>query len=304
MSKHTFSIGGVHPHDNKISRECAIEQLPLAPTVYLSMSQHIGAPAKPVVAVGDKVKVGQVVAEPGGFVSAFIHSSVSGTVKSIGPRKDLAGNPQTCIEIAVEGDEWVEGVDLSDRKSANATFRIKTADVQVIAVFVKKKDSDDDDHDEEPTPNNNVKYPDGFDELRVLLNNAASAAKATGQEQTVTWDKGISLPYDVMKMLQDNPKVTLEFSYTYQNQNYKVTIPGKNVIANPAIPWYGPLYLYMLYGDNKTPAFTTSAGTYTVKSGDTLSAIAKRLKTTLNHLKDINNIKNVDKIKPGMVLRY
>ena len=114
MSKHTFSIGGVHPHDNKISRGCAIEQLPLAPTVYLSMSQHIGAPAKPVVAVGDKVKVGQVVAEPGGFVSAFIHSSVSGTVKSIGPRKDLAGNPQTCIEIAVEGDEWLEGIDTTD----------------------------------------------------------------------------------------------------------------------------------------------------------------------------------------------
>ena len=114
MSKHTFSIGGVHPHDSKISRECAIERLPLAPTVYIQLSQHIGAPAKPVVAVGDKVKVGQPVAEPGGFVSAFIHSSASGTVKSIGPRKDLAGNPQMCIEIAVEGDEWAEGIDTSD----------------------------------------------------------------------------------------------------------------------------------------------------------------------------------------------
>ena len=114
MRKHTFSIGGVHPHDSKISRDCRIEPLPPAPTVYLSMSQHIGAPSKPVVAVGDKVKVGQVVAEPGGFVSAFIHSSVSGTVKSIGPRKDLAGNPQTCIEIAVEGDEWLEGIDTTD----------------------------------------------------------------------------------------------------------------------------------------------------------------------------------------------
>jgi len=114
MAKHTFSIGGVHPHDNKISRECAIEKLPIAPTVYISVAQHIGAPAKPVVAVGDKVLAGQVVAEPGGFVSAFIHSSVSGTVKSIGPRKDLAGNPQTCIEIEVEGDEWAPGIDLSD----------------------------------------------------------------------------------------------------------------------------------------------------------------------------------------------
>ena len=114
MSKHTFSIGGVHPHDSKISRNCAIQQLPVPPAVYVALSQHIGAPAKPVVEVGDKVLVGQVIAEPGGFVSAFIHSPVSGTVKSIGPRKDLAGNPAPCIEIETEGDEWAPGIDLSD----------------------------------------------------------------------------------------------------------------------------------------------------------------------------------------------
>ena len=114
MAKRTFSIGGVHPHDNKISRECRIEPLPLAPTVYISMSQHIGAPAVPVVKVGDKVLAGQVIAEPGGFVSAFIHSSVSGTVKSIGPKADLSGRMQTAVEIAVEGDEWAEGIDLSE----------------------------------------------------------------------------------------------------------------------------------------------------------------------------------------------
>ena len=114
MGKRTFSIGGVHPHDNKISRECRIEPLPLPPTVYLSVAQHIGAPSVPCVAVGDKVKVGQVVAEPGGFVSAFIHSSVSGTVKSVGPRADLAGRPFTHIEIAVEGDEWPEEIDRTD----------------------------------------------------------------------------------------------------------------------------------------------------------------------------------------------
>ena len=114
MAKRTFSIGGVHPNDSKISRECRIEPLPIPPTVYISLSQHIGAPAKPIVAVGDKVKVGQPIAEPGGFVSAFIHSSVSGTVKSIGPRKDLAGNNQMTVEIAVEGDEWLDGIDTSD----------------------------------------------------------------------------------------------------------------------------------------------------------------------------------------------
>ena len=109
--KRTFSIGGIHPHDSKISRECEIKPLAIPPTVYIAMGQHIGAPAKPVVEVGDKVKVGQVIGEPGGFVSAFIHSSVSGTVKSIGPRKDLAGNPQLTVEIAVEGDEWLETID-------------------------------------------------------------------------------------------------------------------------------------------------------------------------------------------------
>ena len=114
MRKLTFSIGGVHPDDAKISKDCKIEVLPLPQTVYVSVAQHLGAPAVPVVAVGDKVKVGQVIAEPGGFISAFVHSPVSGTVKSIAPRADLAGKPVMHIEIAVEGDEWAEGIDLSD----------------------------------------------------------------------------------------------------------------------------------------------------------------------------------------------
>ena len=112
--KKTFRIGGVHPDDNKISRNCEIEVLPLPQTVYISMAQHLGAPAKPIVTVGDKVKAGQPIAEPGGFISAWVHSSVSGTVKSIAPRKDISGNYMTHIEIAVEGDEWAEGIDLSD----------------------------------------------------------------------------------------------------------------------------------------------------------------------------------------------
>ncbi len=107
----TFSIGGVHPDDRKISRDCPIEVLPLPDKVYVSMAQHLGAPAKPLVAPGDTVKVGQLIAEPGGFISACIHSPVSGTVKSVGPREDLAGNKVTHIEIVVEGDEWEESID-------------------------------------------------------------------------------------------------------------------------------------------------------------------------------------------------
>lgn len=113
MSKVTFSMGGIHPNDSKYARECAIEVLPVPATVYVSMAQHLGAPAKPVVQPGDFVKTGQVIAEPGGFISAFVHSPVSGTVKSIAPRKDLAGNNQIHVEISVEGDVWADGIDLS-----------------------------------------------------------------------------------------------------------------------------------------------------------------------------------------------
>lgn len=114
MKNVTFRIGGVHPHDSKISRNCAIETLPLPQTVYVSMAQHLGAPATPVVAPGDKVKVGQVIAEPAGFISAFVHSPVSGTVKAVAPRADIAGKMVPHVEITVEGDEWAEGIDLSD----------------------------------------------------------------------------------------------------------------------------------------------------------------------------------------------
>lgn len=112
----TFKIGGVHPCDNKLSRDCSIEVLPLPKTVYISMAEHLGAPAVPCVAPGDKVLAGQVIGEPAPrALSAYVHSSVSGTVKSVAPRKDIAGNYQTHIEIEVEGDNWVPEVDLSDR---------------------------------------------------------------------------------------------------------------------------------------------------------------------------------------------
>ncbi len=110
----TFSIGGIHPNDSKIAKDCKIELVPMPSKVFISMAQHLGAPAAPIVKAGDQVKVGQVIAEPAGFISAYIHSSASGTVKSVGPRKDLAGNNVIHVEIDVEGDEWAEGIDLSD----------------------------------------------------------------------------------------------------------------------------------------------------------------------------------------------
>ena len=112
--KKTFSIGGVHPDDKKISAGCAIEVLPTPKKVYISMAQHLGGPAKATVAAGDKVKTGQVIGEPTGFISAFVHSSVTGTVKSVGLRKDLAGIPVIHVEIDVEDDEWMNGIDTTD----------------------------------------------------------------------------------------------------------------------------------------------------------------------------------------------
>ena len=112
--KKTFRIGGVHPDDSKISAEAAIEVFPAIETAYVSMAQHLGAPATPVVAAGDKVKVGQVIAEPAGFISGYVHSPVSGTVKAVAPRADIAGNMVMHVEITVEGDEWMEDIDTSD----------------------------------------------------------------------------------------------------------------------------------------------------------------------------------------------
>lgn len=110
MSK-TFSIGGIHPHDNKISVNAAIENFPVMERAYISMSQHLGAPAEPIVAKGDKVKTGQLIAKANGFISANIHSSVSGTVNSVEMLPDLAGNLVQHIVINVEGDEWMESID-------------------------------------------------------------------------------------------------------------------------------------------------------------------------------------------------
>lgn len=112
--KKTFSMGGIHPHDKKISAESAIECFPVLSKAYISMSQHIGAPATPIVQKGDRVVTGQLIATSSGFISANIHSSVSGTVSAIEPYQDIAGNPVMHIIIDVDGDEWDESIDRSE----------------------------------------------------------------------------------------------------------------------------------------------------------------------------------------------
>ncbi len=107
----TFT-GGIHPYDGKdLSKDKAIsEYLPKGDAVY-PLSQHIGAPAAPLVKKGDKVLVGQKIAEAGGFVSANIHSGVSGTVKTIEPRMTVSGNKVE--SIVIENDGLFEEIDFS-----------------------------------------------------------------------------------------------------------------------------------------------------------------------------------------------
>ncbi len=109
----SFPIGGVHPSENKLSRERAIEVFALPDTVTIFLSQHIGAPAVAKVAKGDKVLTGQVIAEAGGFVSSNIHSPISGTVASVDLAVNGNGLRQPAITIKREGDDWAEGIDLS-----------------------------------------------------------------------------------------------------------------------------------------------------------------------------------------------
>lgn len=97
--------GGIHPYEGKeLTMDKDIEiYLPKGDMVY-PLSQHIGAPAKPLVKKGDRVLAGQKIAEAGGFVSANIHSSVSGTVKCIEPRLTPGGNKVESIVIENDGE--------------------------------------------------------------------------------------------------------------------------------------------------------------------------------------------------------
>ena len=189
-----------------------------------------------------------------------------------------------------------------DRKKFMTAIYKKTAPVN-DDVSDQKNTKDDTDPKEESGDDDQGSY-DYLDELRTKLKKAADS----GTYQTVTWDKGTALPYDIMKLLEDNEKITLIFTYTYQGKDYKATIQGRNVKTDKNIPWYGPLYLNGHYGVNASKntniAPMATGGVYTVKKGDTLSAIARRLNTTVDYLVKVNNIVDRDKIREGQILKY
>lgn len=107
MGNHLTFRGGIHPlpklHHGKMQTEkCAIEQMPAPKTVSIPCAQHLGAPAKPIVAVGDTVKLGQKIAESGGFVSTPVHATVAGKVVQIVEKPNKIHKP--VVNIVIEND--------------------------------------------------------------------------------------------------------------------------------------------------------------------------------------------------------
>ncbi len=133
----TFHIGGVHPHDNKqFSSHQPITECPLPKQAIIPLVQHIGAPTQAVVEVGAKVKVGELLAKAGGFVSANICSPVSGTVTKIGDWTDAWGAPGQAIFIDVQGDEWLPEIDRTPDLARQCTLDPKAIIDKIAAAGI------------------------------------------------------------------------------------------------------------------------------------------------------------------------
>ena len=109
----TFRLGGIHPAENKITAGSSIRELPIPEQVSIPIFQHIGAPPKIIVERGQEVLVGQPIALSEGFISAGVHSSVSGKVLKIDSVTDISGYKRTAVTVKVDGDRWDDSIDRS-----------------------------------------------------------------------------------------------------------------------------------------------------------------------------------------------
>lgn len=216
----------------------------------------------------------------------------------------VAGGTATVTVTTIDGSKTATcsvtvnaaGSDSDDDSSGNSSSNNSNNDSS------NNNNSSNDSGNSNSEPKDEHPY-DYLDPLREEL----KAEIALGGQRTVTWDKGTAFPYDIMKTLQDNPGVTLIFSYTYENVDFKVTLNGKTIKAYTNIPWYEPLYLYAYYGGRgavQNAPVANANRTYTVVKGDTLTGIAIKLNTSVRHLVSLNNIKDPDRISVGQELKY
>lgn len=127
--------GGVHPEYHKdLARNSAVAEVPLPKLLRVSMSQHLGAPAKSLVKRGDEVLRGQRIGEPQGFISAAVHAPTSGKVKKVSESPTLAGPSAPTLEIEPDGeDRWVEeipaGLNIESVNSEDVVARVADAGI-------------------------------------------------------------------------------------------------------------------------------------------------------------------------------
>ena len=118
----TFRLGGIHPKENKFSAGKSIQIAELPKQVVIPLAHYIGTPSEAVVKKGDTVKVGQLSGKANGFISANVHSSVSGKVNKIDVQLDASGYKRPAVFIDVEGDEWLETIDRSTELKRECTL--------------------------------------------------------------------------------------------------------------------------------------------------------------------------------------
>ncbi|MDR1848035.1 MAG: electron transport complex subunit RsxC [Bacteroidales bacterium] len=111
----TFRLGGTHPAENKLARNAAIEKMPLPKQAIVFVSQHLGAPATPIVEKGQQVKVGTLLAKAEAFICANTHSPFAGMITKIDNAIDINGYKRPAFYIDVDANDiWEYGIDTSD----------------------------------------------------------------------------------------------------------------------------------------------------------------------------------------------
>ena len=204
-----------------------------------------------------------------------------------------------CGFTAPEGKEF-------DKWDQDGPTIVVTSDITLKALWKDKTEpGPGPDPEPEPEPEPPVQR-DWLDPIRETIAIGIEQVKATNTAQTVSYAGDFALPYEIMKTLQDNPMLTLAYTFPFNGSTVTVTIPGSKVEADPAIEWYGPAYLVGHFGTGAIFANVDAAntGVYIVKRGDTLTDIARVFGTTVQALVDKNGIKNPNLIYVGQKIKY